>query len=92
MFDGEENCHGREIRGVNLSGWFILEPWVTPSLFAATGASNDIELQQTLGATAYNERVREHYEPFMSDSDFKRISAVGLNTVRIPVQWYVFGA
>ena len=29
------------IRGVNLSGWFILEPSVTPSLFAATGASND---------------------------------------------------
>ena len=36
------------IRGVNLSGWFILEPWVTPSLFAATGASNDGELQQVL--------------------------------------------
>ena len=37
------------VRGVNLSGWFILEPWVTPSLFAATGASNDGELQQVLG-------------------------------------------
>lgn len=80
------------IRGVNLSGWFILEPWVTPSLFAATGASNDIELQQTLGATAYNERVREHYETFMAESDFKRMSAMGLNAVRIPVPWYVFGA
>ena len=80
------------IRGVNLSGWFILEPWVTPSLFAATGASNDIELQQTLGATAYNERVREHYETFMSEADFKRMSAMGLNAVRIPVPWYVFGS
>ena len=80
------------IRGVNLSGWFILEPWVTPSLFAATGASNDIELQQTLGATVYNERVREHYETFMSEADFKRMSAMGLNAVRIPVPWYVFGA
>ena len=46
------------VRGVNLSGWFILEPWVTPSLFAATGASNDGELQQVLGPAAYNERVR----------------------------------
>ena len=54
------------IRGLNLSGWFILEPWVTPSLFAATGPSNDIELQQTLGATAYNERVLEHCETFMA--------------------------
>ena len=80
------------IRGVNLSGWFILEPWVTPSLFTATGASNDIELQQTLGATEYNERVREHYETFMAEVDFKRMSAMGLNAVRIPVPWYVFGA
>ena len=80
------------IRGVNLSGWFILEPWVTPSLFSATGASNDIELQQALGSTVYNERIREHYETFMSDGDFKRMSAMGLNAVRIPVPWYVFGS
>ena len=39
------------IRGVNLSGWFLPEPWVTPSLFAATGASNVSELQAALGAT-----------------------------------------
>ena len=80
------------IRGVNLSGWFILEPWVTPSLFAATGASNDGELQQALGAVAYNERVREHYETFISEADFKRMSAMGLNAVRIPLPWHVFGS
>lgn len=22
-----------KIRGVNLGGWFVLEPWITPSLF-----------------------------------------------------------
>lgn len=80
------------VRGVNLSGWFILEPWVTPSLFAATGASNDGELQQILGAAAYNERLREHYETFVSELDFKRMSAMGLNAVRIPLPWYAFGA
>lgn len=80
------------VRGVNLSGWFILEPWVTPSLFAATGASNDGELQQVLGPAAYNERVREHYETFVTELDFKRMSAMGLNAVRIPLPWYAFGA
>ena len=25
-----------KIRGVNLGGWFVLEPWITPSIFAAT--------------------------------------------------------
>ena len=25
-----------KIRGVNLGGWFVLEPWITPSIFEAT--------------------------------------------------------
>lgn len=23
-----------KVRGVNLGGWFVLEPWITPSIFA----------------------------------------------------------
>lgn len=80
------------IRGVNLSGWFIPEPWVTPSLFAATGASNADELQLALGAAEYAERVRKHYESFITEDDFFRISSLGLNAVRLPVPWYAFGA
>ena len=26
------NCHDK-IRGVNLGGWLVLEPWITPSIF-----------------------------------------------------------
>ena len=78
------------IRGVNLSGWFIPEPWVTPSLFAATGASNEVELQIALGSVAYNERMRQHYETFITEDDFRRMSAIGLNAVRLPVPWYAF--
>lgn len=78
-------------RGVNLSGWFIPEPWVTPSLFAATGASNDAELQQALGAARYNERMRRHFETFISEDDFRRIASIGLNSVRLPVPWCAFG-
>lgn len=80
------------IRGVNLSGWFIPEPWVTPSLFAATGASNASELQDALGTARYNERVRQHYETFVSEDDFRRMSLIGLNAVRLPVPWYAFGS
>lgn len=29
-----------KIRGVNLGGWFVLEPWITPSIFEAT--SDDV--------------------------------------------------
>lgn len=80
------------ILGVNLSGWFIPEPWVTPSLYAATGASNAAELQEAMGTAAYNERMRRHYETFMSEDDFRRMAQIGLNAVRLPVPWYAFGS
>lgn len=25
-----------KVRGVNLGGWLVLEPWITPSIFEAT--------------------------------------------------------
>ena len=25
--------NGQKVKGVNLGGWFVLEPWITPSLF-----------------------------------------------------------
>ena len=79
------------IRGVNLSGWLILEPWITPSLFTATGASNDLGLQQALGDIEYSDRLRQHLETFITEEDFRRISAMGLNAVRLPVPWHAFG-
>lgn len=30
------NFGGEKVRGVNLGGWFVLEPWITPSIFEAT--------------------------------------------------------
>lgn len=80
------------LRGVNLSGWFIPESWVTPSLYAATGASDATELQQALGASEYTERLRQHYETFIGEFDFERMAAIGFNAVRLPVPWYVFGS
>lgn len=79
------------IKGVNLSGWFIPEPWVTPSLFTATGASDADELLDALGPIKYVERMRHHLETFASEDDFRRMSNVGLNAVRLPVPWYWFG-
>ena len=27
------DCNDDKIRGVNLGGWLLLEPWITPSIF-----------------------------------------------------------
>lgn len=39
-----------KIRGVNLGGWFVLEPWITPSIFEAT-PDNVVDGKPVLGVT-----------------------------------------
>lgn len=80
-----------QLHGVNLSGWLVLESWVTPSIFSQTGVFDERGLVESVGATRYAELVRRHRDSFMSERDFARISARGFDAVRLPVPWYVFG-
>ena len=32
-FSSARHCNDHKIRGVNLGGWLLLEPWITPSIF-----------------------------------------------------------
>jgi len=35
-------AYGSEkVRGVNTGGWFVLEPWITPSIFEGNGAVDE---------------------------------------------------
>ena len=82
---------GRALHGVNLTGWLSLEPWVTPELFADSGALDEASLVQALGEKRYHSLVRHHREEFLTSADFRRIAARGFNAVRLPVPWYAFG-
>ncbi|KAL5339303.1 glycoside hydrolase superfamily [Aspergillus crustosus] len=78
------------IRGVNLGGWLVLEPWITPSLFdeAGEGAIDEYTLTQILGRDEAEARLSEHWASFITENDFARISQAGLNHVRIPVGYW----
>ncbi|KAK0216153.1 exo-beta-1,3-glucanase [Armillaria fumosa] len=82
-----------EVRGVNLGGWLVLEPWITPSLFENTGISSIVdewtfcEHQDT--DTAGN-ALTEHWDTWITESDFIGIAAAGLNHVRIPIGYWAF--
>ena len=52
------------LRGVNLAGWLMPNPWVTPSLFRATGAVDEKSLLSVLGYEYYVPLIREHREQF----------------------------
>ena len=81
----------RALHGVNLAGWLTLEPWVTPELFADTGALDEESLVASVGRDRYQELVKRHREKFLSQADFMAIAARGFNAVRLCVPWYAFG-
>lgn len=81
----------RPLHGVNLSGWLVLEPWVTPSLFAGTGAFSELELAGSVERGRYEDMLTRHRETFVDEQDFARIAARGFDAVRLQVPWFVFG-
>lgn len=75
------------IHGVNLSGWLVLEPWITPSLFASTGALDAPDLAVALGPKKYTKLIEKHRKTFITERDFLQMASRGYNAVRLPVPW-----
>lgn len=75
------------LRGVNLGGWLVLEKWMTPSLFAGTGAVDEYTFMQTAGA---KEKIEHHRRTFITEDDFAWLAKNGINAVRIPVGYWIF--
>jgi len=79
-----------KLRGVNLGSWLLLEKWMVPSVFEGTAATDETTWCAELGATA-PERLRRHWNSFVTREDFAWIAERGLNAVRIPVGHWIFG-
>ena len=80
-----------KIRGVNLGNWLVLEKWMSPSLFEGTTAEDEYYLPQQLDRSVYEARIRQHRSEYITERDFITMRAIGLNTVRIPVPYFIFG-
>lgn len=78
------------IRGVNVGGWFSLEPFITPSMFNYPASANVVDeytLTAKLGPSA--PRVLEsHYATFINKQSFIDIKNAGLDHVRIPFPYW----
>jgi len=78
---------------VNLGGWLVLEPWITPSLFDNTGNSGIVD-EWTFGqlqdrATA-QATLQAHWDTWITEADFAAIANAGLNHVRLPIGFWAF--
>ncbi|MDB5169745.1 MAG: glucan 1,3-beta-glucosidase [Candidatus Saccharibacteria bacterium] len=77
------------LRGVNLGGWLVLEPWLTPSLFANSTATDEYTYcQQNQAAWR---KLKQHRDTFITEKDFAWLAAHGIQAVRLPVGYWLFG-
>lgn len=76
-----------KLRGVNFGGWLVLERWITPSLFEGTDAKDEFSFMHTPNA---GEKITQHRQSFIVESDFEWLSSHGVNAVRIPVGYWLF--
>ena len=78
-----------KIRGVNLGGWLVLERWMTPELFEEYDALDEYHLLEQLGDLRLD-TLKKHRDTFITETDFMWLHKVGINTVRLPVGYWLF--
>ncbi|EJD38716.1 glycoside hydrolase [Auricularia subglabra TFB-10046 SS5] len=87
------------IRGVNLGGWLVLEPFISPALYEKymDGAlvqqdGSEWTLTQAMRADRTPgggiEQLLNHYKTFITEKDFADIAGAGLNWIRLPIPYW----
>ena len=70
----------QKVRGVNLGGWLVLEPWITPSMFDDTGNDAIVDewtFCQLQSRSTAEAALQQHWSTFYSEADFAAIAAAG---------------
>ena len=87
-----------QIRGVNLGGWMVLEPWITPSLFYQFlgGRENSTAFDtytfcEVLGPEEANRQLRNHWDKWVTEEIIAELAQSGaVNSLRLPVGDYMY--
>lgn len=80
-----------KVKGVNLGNWLVLEKWMSPALFEGTTAEDEYYLPRQLSKEVYEARIQIHRSEYITERDFVAIKAMGMEAVRIPVPYFIFG-
>ncbi|KAG8910929.1 hypothetical protein FRC01_006043, partial [Tulasnella sp. 417] len=87
------------MRGVNLGGWLVPEPFIVPALFepyvnGTPAAHDEWTLSQAMAADTANgglDQLEKHYDTFIhsqTEEDFAQIAGAGLNWIRLPIPFW----
>ncbi|OQR81607.1 peroxisomal Lon protease [Thraustotheca clavata] len=84
-------------RGVNLGGWLVAESWMTPysviwnNVPQNIAAMGEYHVMSYLGHGSGDALFEQHRRTFFTQADIAQIAATGINTVRIPVGYWIRG-
>lgn len=84
------------MRGVNLGGWLVLEPWITPSLFyqfldQETPATDERTFCAMLGPAESRRQLEAFRDAWVTEETFAKLKRIGINTVRLPYGYWAYG-
>jgi len=85
-----EKLGKKPIRGVNMGGLFVLEPWITAN-FTNWKAGYDDQYtfsEQNQQNQSGISRLNYHWNNWYTKDDFTLMKKFGLNSVRLPVGWW----
>ncbi|KAH8551538.1 glycoside hydrolase superfamily [Umbelopsis sp. PMI_123] len=92
----------KPIRGINLGGWLVLEPFIRPSIFKPYNEGiekipapnvtdrivDEYTLTKTLGPEKAYGVLKDHYDTWVTKDTFARITQLGFDHVRIPIGYW----
>lgn len=104
LHDTHATPFNRQVRGANLGGWLVLEPWLTPSLFyqflgtqerygdkaPEKTAMDSYTFCTALGAKEANRQLRIHWANWVTEDDIREMAQAGVNSLRVPVGDWMF--
>ncbi|KAI9634189.1 glycoside hydrolase [Dioszegia hungarica] len=83
----------RQQTSVNLGSWFVLEDWMSPTMFTCAIEPKQAELDVAMGWNGQSSHLlARHWDEWIKEEDFQWLASVGVNTVRLPIGYWDLGA
>ncbi|KAL1677078.1 glycoside hydrolase superfamily [Schizophyllum commune] len=89
---------GKDVYGVNLGSWLVLEPWMLPQEWLDMGGQDCLDCSQCIRSEfafvkAYPDTAdqifNEHWSTWFNQEDVDELVRLGINTVRIPLGYWL---
>ncbi|GMF26632.1 unnamed protein product [Phytophthora fragariaefolia] len=85
-------------RGVNLGGWLVAEHWLSSDAAFWSGVDDRVAnsgeyttITKAASPDDIRSKLRDHHATFITEDDIRQIAAAGLNTVRVPLGFWILG-